>query len=204
FVGVGSSSPTNNQVLSYTFAAGAWQLPQSVTVANLRNIALSLNRARLLALTDTSVVELNPATLIVQATTLPTGVNTTVPDAFLKGIVPTNDGQAFITSSSPTTTGQHWLYNVAARTVSGPFASYAFPEIGGPAHGTRAVLVQGGAARPIQQYSAFAGQVSSMPLSLSHFHPVAGRAENINLPAFDRRGNRMLVAGFNGGTFHAV
>ena len=204
FVGVGFSSPTNNQVLSYTFASGLWQLPQSATVANLRNIALSLDRARLLALTDTSVVELSPTSLIVQATTLPGDVNTTTPDAFLKGIVPTNDGQAFITSSSPTTTGRHWLYNVAARSITGPFNSYAFPATGGPDNGTRAVIVQGGAALPVQQYNAFTGVVSASTVSLSHFHPVAGRVENINLPAFDRSGSRMLVAAFNGGTFHAV
>jgi IPT/TIG domain-containing protein len=204
FVGVGLATATGNLVLSYTFANGAWQLPQSANVANLRNLALSLDRSRLLALTDTSVVELSPATLIVQATTNPTDVNTTTPDAFLKGIVATNDGQAFITSSSPTTTGQHWLYNVAGRSTTGPFNSYAFPETGGPDNGTRAVLVQGGAAQPVRQYSAFTGQVGPLPLSLSHFHPVAGRVENINLPAFDRNGNRMLVAGFSGGAFHAV
>ena len=207
FVGVGFSSPTNNQVLSYTFAAGLWQLPQQATAANLRNIALSLDRTRLLALTDTSVVELSPAALIVQATTLPTDVNTTTPDAFLKGIVATNDGQALITSSSPTATGQHWLYTVggvAPHTITGPLNSYAFPETGGPDNGTRAVIVQGGAALPVQQYNAFTGVVSASTFSLSHFQPVAGRVENINLPAFDRNGNRMLVAGFNAGTFHAV
>jgi IPT/TIG domain-containing protein len=205
FVGVGFSSSTNNQVLSYTFANGLWQLPQAVTVQNLRNIALSLDRARLLALTDTSIIELNPATLVAQPATLPTDVNTTTTDAFLKGIVPTNDGQALITSSSPTSgTGRHWLYAVAGRTVTGPFNSYAFPATGGPDNGTRAVIVQGGTAQPIQQYNAFTGLVTPSAVSFSHFHPVAGRVENINLPAFDRNGNRMLVAGFNAGTFHAV
>src|SRR4030095_15203593 len=150
FVGVGLATPTGNLVLSYTFANGAWQLPQSANVANLRNLALSLDRSRLLALTDTSVVELSPATLIVQATTNPTDVNTATPDAFLKGIVATNDGQAFITSSSPTTTGRHCLYTVAGRSITGPFNSYAFPETGGPDNGTRAVIVQGGAAQPVQ------------------------------------------------------
>ena len=205
FVGVGLSTPASNQVSTYTFAAGTWQLPQSATVANLRNLALSLDRTRLLAITDTTVVDLNPATLVPQApaTVLTTDVNT-ASDAFAKGIVATNDGQAFITSSSPTTHGQHWLYNVAARTVSGPFNSYSFPEIGGPDNGTRAVLVQGGVAQAVQQHSAFTGLLSPTSLVLAHSHPVAGRVENINLPAFDRDGNRMLVAGFNGGTLHAV
>jgi hypothetical protein len=200
FVGAGFSGPGSNQVLSYTFAAGLWQLPQSATVANVRNLTRSLDRARLLALTDTAVVELNPATLIAQTTT----TLSTVPEPFLKGIVATNDGQAFIVSSSTTSPGQHWLYNVAApHTFSGPFNSYSFPEIGGPDNGTRAVLVQG-VATAVQQYRAFTGDVTPTPLVLAHFHPVVGREENINLPAFDRNGDRMLVAGFNGGTFHAV
>jgi hypothetical protein len=41
---------------------------------------------------------------------------------------------------------------------------------------------------------------------LAHFHPFSGRVEDINFPAFDRKGTRMLVAGIaDGGTvFHAV
>ncbi|HEY1286957.1 MAG TPA: IPT/TIG domain-containing protein [Burkholderiales bacterium] len=209
FVGAGFSTPTNNQVVSYTFAAGSWQLTQAPMVSNLRNLALSLDRSRLLAITDTSIIELDPATLIAQPATLAPNVTTTTPDAFLKGIVATNDGQAFITSSSPTATaiGQHWLYDIAARSITGPFNSYAFPETGGPDNGTRALIVQGGGLLPVQQYSAFTGSVGPIiptSFSLAHFHPVATRVENINLPAFDRNGSRMLVASFNGGTIHAV
>jgi len=201
FVGIGLTSPTSNQVLAYTFASGAWQLPIPARVANLRNLALSLDRTRLPVLTDTTVVDLNPATLAQQA--LPTTL-TAVADPFLKGIVATNDGQAFIVSSSQTATGQHYLYNLAAHTFTGPTASYSSPEVGGPDNGTRAVIVQSG-AQTVQQYNAFTGLVSATPLVLAHFHPVAGRQENINLPAFDRDGNRMLVAGLSGGTaFHAV
>src|SRR6185436_16052449 len=42
FVGVGLSTPTSNQLSAYTYANGAWQLTQSPTLANLRNLALSL------------------------------------------------------------------------------------------------------------------------------------------------------------------
>jgi hypothetical protein len=206
FVGAGRATPTDNQVLRYTFAGGAWTLPAvSATVPNLRNLVLSLDGTRLLALTDTTVVDLIPASLLAQATTTRIADGSTAPDSFLKGIVATNDGRAFIVSTSPTSPGpgQSWLYNVAAQTFSSPFNSYISPEIGGPDNGTRAVLVQGG-LQVVQQYSAFTGSVSPTSLSLAHFHPVPGRLENINLPAFDRNGDRMLVAGFSGGTFHAV
>jgi hypothetical protein len=206
-VGSSSVTPANNQVLRYAFTGGAWTLtPQSATVPNLRNLALSLDGARLLAITDQAVVELNPTTLASQATTPRTDNLGTTGDAFLKGIVVTNDGQAFMVSSTSSGVGfgQHWLYAVAARTFSGPFNSYFLPEIGGPDNGTRAVLVQGGAPQTVQQYSAFTGLVSATSLVLTHFHPVVGRVENINLPAFDRNGNRMLVPGVSGATFHAV
>jgi hypothetical protein len=208
FVGSGSVTPANNQVLRYTFAGGAWQLPpQSATMPNLRNLALSLDGTRLLALTDTAVVELSPASLIAQATRPRIADVNTAPDAFLKGIVATNDGQAFIVSTSPTSpfAGQSWLYDVAARTFSTPLNNYNSPEIGGPDNGTRAVIVQGGGPQTVQQYNAFTGLVSATSLVLAHSHPGVGRVENINLPAFDRNGNRMLVAGVSGGgTFHAI
>jgi hypothetical protein len=145
-------------------------------VANLRNLALSLDGTRLLAITDTTVVDLIPASLVAQATMTLTAVS----DPFLKGIVATNDGQAFITSSSSSPIpGQHFLYNVALHTFTGPFNSYSFPETGGPDNGTRAAIVQGGLTLAVQQYSASTGLVSATPLLLAHSHPVAGRVENI-------------------------
>jgi hypothetical protein len=210
FVGSGSANPALNQVLRYAFVGGTWQVPPvlqpAATVVNLRNITLSLDGARLLAITDQATVELNPATLGTQATTPRTENLGTTGDAFLKGIVATNNGQAFIVSSTSSGVGlsQHWLYAVAARTFSGPFNSYFLPQVGGPDNGTRAVIVQGGAPTVVQQYSAFTGLVSNTSLTLAHFHPVTGRVENINLPAFDRNGNRMLVPGVSGATFHAV
>jgi hypothetical protein len=207
FVGSGSVTPTNNQVLRFAFVAGAWQgspLQPSATVPNLRNLTLSLDGTRLLALTDTTVTELDPATLATLATRPRTTDGSTTSDSFLKGIVATNDGQAFIVSSSGSF-GEDWLYAVAARTFSVPLATFTFPEIGGPDNGTRAVLVQSGVTQAVQQYNAFTGLVSPTSLVLAHLHPVADRAENINLPAFDRNGNHMLVAGVSGGgTVHAV
>jgi hypothetical protein len=209
FAGAGFSNEANNQVVRFTFSGGAWSLPgQSAVVPNLRNLALSLDGTRLLAITDTALAELDPASLLAAVTTTrPTNASTTL-DAFLKGIVATNDGQASIVSATTSGAGfgQHWLYAVAAHTfsTSSPFNSYNSPEIGGPDNGTRAVIVQGGGLQFVQQYSAFTGSVSATSFQLAHSHPVLGRQENINLPAFDRNGNRMLVAGVNGGTFHAV
>ena len=176
---------------------------------NLRNLALSLDGTHLLAITDTSVVELNPATLIAQATTTRTTDANTAGDSFLKGIVATNDGQAFIVSSSLTSPGQTGSMSVAARTFSSPFNSLYLSgdRRAGQRHprGPRAKRrVDGGPAIQRLHRAASTSLVSPTSLVLAHSHPVVGREENINLPAFDRNGNRMLVAGVNLGTFHAV
>jgi hypothetical protein len=206
-VGAGFSNPATNEVLRYTFSGGSWSAaPQSTaTVGNLRGFTLSLDGERLLAITDNSLVELNPATLAVQATTARTTNLSTDPGSFLKSIVATNDGQALPVAGGPNF-NQRWLYDVAARTFSVPFSGQFAPAIGGPDNGSRVVLVEGGLspAQPALQYSASSGLVSTTSLVLAHHHPVAGRLEAINPPVFDRSGSLMLVAGFGPDVFHAV
>lgn len=195
-VGAGFATPGTNQVWRYAFANGIGQaVPAQAIVANLRDLALSIDGQRLLALTDTAIVELNPVNLFTQATTPRTTNAATAADAFLKAIVATNDGQAVVVSAS-SNSGQQWLYAVAARTFSTPRDTYFNPVAGGPDNGARAVLQQGGVspAQPLREYSASSGLVSSRSLALSRFFTV-DRAENTDPPVFDRGGSRMLAAG---------
>jgi hypothetical protein len=206
-VGTGFSNPATNEVLRYAFTGGSWSAVPTQTrgVSNLRGFTLSLDGERLLAITDHSLVELNPATLAVQATTARTTDLSTDPGSFLKSIVAANDGQALIVAGGPNF-NQRWRYAVAARTFSIPFFGQFAPAIGGPDNGSRVVLVEGGLspAQPALQYSASSGLVSTTSLVLAHHHPVPGRTENINPPVFDRSGSLMLVAGFGPDVFHAV
>ena len=212
-VGAGFSTPATNQVLRYEFASNAWQAPLARALPDLRGFALSLDGERLLAITSDALAELNPVTLASQAMTPRTTNQDTDGGSFLKSIVAANDGQALIMSGGPNF-NQRWLYAVAARTFSIPFggvqtpASQHAPAIGAPDDGSRVVLVDGGVtpAQPAFQYSASTGLVSTTSLVLANFHGVPGRVENINAPAFDRKGTRMLVAGTtnNGTVFHAV
>lgn len=205
-VGAGFSLPASNQVLRYAFNGTSWQTtPDAVTLANLRGFALSTDGEKLLALTNTTLVELHPVTLATQATTPRTTNLSTDGGSFLKSLVATNDGQAFVMSGGPNF-NQHWLYSVAGRTFSAPFAGQFSPAIGGPDNGSRVVLVEGGLspAQPVQVYSASSGVVTSTSVALAHDNPVPGRVEDINPPVFDRAGTRMLVAAFSGGEFHAV
>lgn len=194
-VGAGFATPGANQVWRYAFSNGIGQaVPAQAIVANLRDLALSIDGQRLLALTDTALVELNPLNLLTQATTPRTTNPATAADAFLKAIVPTNDGQAVVVSGS-SGSGQQWLYAVAARTFGTPRDTYSHPVAGGPDNGARAVIQQGGVspAQPLRQYSASSGLVSSTSLALSRFFTV-DRAENSDPPVFDRGGSRMLAA----------
>ena len=202
FVGAGFATPGTNQVWRYAFANGIGQaVPAQALLANLRDVALSIDGERLLALTDTAIVELNPLNLFTQATTQRTTNATTAADAFLKAIVPTNDGQAVVVSAS-SNSGQQWLYAVAARAFGTPRDTYFHPVAGGPDNGARAVIQQGGVspAQPLRQYSASSGLVSSTSLALSRFFTV-DRAENTDPPVFDRSGSRMLAANLQS---HAV
>src|SRR6185295_2332597 len=155
-VGAGFSLASTNQAMRYAFDGTSWQTsPVAVTLANLRGFTLSIDGEKLLAVTDTTLAELNPVTLLTQATTPRTTNLSTDPGSFLKSIVATNDGQALVMSGGPNF-NQRWLYAVAGRTFSTPFAGQFSPAIGGPDNGSRVVLVEGGLspAQPIQVYSA--------------------------------------------------
>jgi len=196
-VGTGDSNPGANKVLRYTFNGAAWN-PASLNqpLPDVRGLALSLDGERLLAITDTAVVELDPVTLAPRTTTTRTTNPAGGIPLFLKSIVATNDGKASIVSGGQNF-NQRWLYDVAARSISIPFSSQFQPVIGGPDNGSRVVLVEGGLSspQPVLQYSASSGLVSTTSFNLQQNSPAAGNLEDINPPVFDRRGTRMLVFG---------
>jgi len=197
-VGANLPTPSNNQVWRYSFDGTNWQVtPDIAVVANLRDLALSRDGAKLLTITDTTLAELDPATLLLQATTVRTTNIETSPDSVLRAIVTANDGQAVVVSRSPNI-GQHWLYAIATRTFSMPFGHYSNPVAGGPENGSRAIVVQEGVSPPqaIQQYNASSGFVSSTGFELAHLPQFPVGIENVNPPVFDRSGSRMVVAAF--------
>jgi hypothetical protein len=205
-VGTSFSTPSSNQVLRYAFN-GTWQTtPAIAPLANLRDLTLSLDGARLLAITDAALFDMHPVSLAQQAST-PKTTNTSTPgDEYLKAIVATNDGQAVVLSSAVTGGfGPLRLYDIARRTFSAPRDTFFHANGGGGDNGAR-VLFMDGFAGPsaVHQYSASSGLVTTTTFQIQHNNPIPGQVENINPPVFDRNGSHILFAGFNGGQFYAV
>jgi hypothetical protein len=163
---------------------------------------LSLDGAKLLTITDTALVELDPVTLFPQPARLPPPpVGGLLSSTHLKAIVAANDGQAVVAGSG-STFDPRWLYAIASRTFTAPGSDlYSFPIAGGPGDGSRVVLLQGGLSPtpPIRQYSASSGTFSTTTVALSPSPGVAINDENVNPPVFDRSGTH-IVMNTNSGT----
>jgi hypothetical protein len=207
FVGNNFSALTGgNQVLRYVFSAPNWQAPVAAGVANLRDLALSPDGGKLLTITDAALVELDSVSLVAQPAKFPPPpVGGLPPGDHLKAIVAANDGQAVVVGSG-SSFDPRWLYAIASRTFTSPGPDvYSHPVAGGPGDGSRVVLIQGGVspAQPVRQYSASSGLFSTA-VPLAHFPGVAGNDENVNPPAFDRSGSRMIVLAFGNTDFVGV
>lgn len=206
FVGANGTSP-NNQVWRYTFNGTSWQAtPDIVQVGGLRDLTLSLDGTKLLTITDTALIEIDPVTLTAQLPKVPPPPSGgPVFGTFLKAIVAANDGQALVVNGG-FNLGRGWLYGIASRTFTPPGPNnYSQPVLGGPDDGSRVVIIQGGIspAQPIQQYSPSSGLITSTGVTLAHATGGAIGDENVNPPVFDRSGSRMIVstAVFNGNNF---
>jgi hypothetical protein len=206
-VGTSFLNPLSNQVLRYAFNGTTWQTtPTIASIANLRDLTLSLDGERLLAITDTALIDMLPSTLA-QQTSTPKTTNTSTPgDEYLKAIVATNDGQAVVLSSAVTGGfGALRLYDIARRAFSAPRDTFFHTNGGGGNNGAR-VLFMDGFAGPsaVHQYSASSGLVTTTTFQIQHNNPIPGQVENINPPMFDQNGSHILFSGFNGGQFYAI
>jgi len=197
FVGANGTSP-NNQVWRYTFNGTSWSAtPAIVQVGGLRDLTLSLDGTKLLTITNSALVEIDPVSLAAQVPIVPPVPNgVPVFGGILKAIVAANDGQAVVVSGGPNF-GQRWLYAIAPRTFTPPGTDdYFHPVAGRPDNGSQVVLVQGGIAPPrtIRQYSASSGLMNTTSVPLAHIPGTPIDDENVNPPVFDRSGSRMIVA----------
>jgi hypothetical protein len=191
----------NNQLLRYGFESSAWQPPASATIADLRDIALSLDGATLFAVSEPALLELNPGTLVI-AKTSPRPTNTPFPEERLKGLAVANDGNVVVTTglaSGFTGSSLLYLYSPAgstftqAQVVGGGFSAFYHAVAGAPANGAYVNILQGflSPAQPVYRYNASARTLSSTGFPISHGKPAL--AENGNVPAYDRAGSRTIV-----------
>lgn len=196
---VGFANASNNTLLRYAFASNAWGAPASLPFASLRDIALSQNGSKLLAISDASMTELDPATL---------GTITTVakPDSFffganefMRGMAVANDGLALVTTGF-NGSGDTGLYAYSpSHSTFFPMAANSFTVLanaaaGASANGATVALMQTGRspAQPAFRYTASTGVLASSGVAFDQSTQDAN--EHINAPAFDRAGTRMIVA----------
>ena len=191
----------NNQLLRYAYESSAWQPPTSATIADLRDIALSLDGSTLFAVTEPALLELNPATLSV-AKTVPRPASTPFTQERLKGLAVANDGNVVVTTglaSGFTGSSQLYFYSPAqssftqAQVTGAGFSQFYHAVAGAPTNGAYVNILQGflSPAQPVYRYNASTRTLSSTGFPISHGKPAL--AENGNVPAFDRAGSRMIV-----------
>jgi hypothetical protein len=90
------ATTSGNQILRYPFTSSSWQTPTSTVVPHLRDIALSLDGTRLLALADTALTQVDVATLAHGTTT--DGSALFFGTGSFKNLAVANDGLAVVTA----------------------------------------------------------------------------------------------------------
>jgi IPT/TIG domain-containing protein len=186
---VGVAYPSAGQpgdIFRYTFSGSAWSAtPASTPVSAFRDMALSLDGRKLIAVSALSINQLDPATLAA-------GTSTSAPFSsplFLSGVALANDGNAVVTTGTPGSGSTNvYRYSVGAGSFSAPMGSL-FSAVGGAsADGSRAVFLQGGLSPPqnVFQYTASNSTLSAVSLPL---------AQVSRGPVLDRRATRIMLNG---------
>ncbi len=168
------------KLIRYAFTTD-WQAPTSIAISSLRGAALSVDGKKLLAIVDTAVKEVDPASLAVGATTTGSGLGF----EFLKDIVVPNDGKALITTGvNGSGFSDFYFYSTLGPTLthgSGPY--FGVPGISGD--GSLTVIVQGGLSppAPVLKYLASTDTFAAAGIDLAGVTP----------PALDRTGTRIVL-----------
>lgn len=156
-------SRAGNQILRYQFSNGAFVSMDTVTIPLLQDITLTPDSNTLLAVTDTQVIELNPANLNILTTTTRTGQF--ISSQYMKNIVMMNNGNALITSgyagSGSTPILQYSLQNQTINTINNSLLYNGTATAS--TNGSRAVLIEGSLspAQPIVTYNSSTGLLTN-------------------------------------------
>ena len=98
YVAARYATSQSNTLFKYQFSGGAWQAPVAVNVPNLQDVALSPDGTTLLLATDTSINELDVATLAPRGTYSPSDELIRAGTAYIEAIAVANDGYAIVTT----------------------------------------------------------------------------------------------------------
>jgi len=187
-VATAATTPSNNTLVA--FSDPNLRTRSVVPLANVRDLAFSADGLRLLAITDTEVLELDAGQLTVTgrvtAPTLSGG-------ARLQRIAVANDGKAIISTGGLNVTAATpaLLYDTVTRTFDPtPLAmlntsgEVEVPGLVASADGSHIYITQSTSAQPILDYSASTGTLSRSAIMFQHMRDQA--------LAVDQSGQRLV------------
>jgi hypothetical protein len=187
---VGVAYPSAGQsgdIFRYTFSGSAWSaIAATLTVPAFRDLALSLDAKKLVALSDLSISQLD-------AVTLAAGISTSAPPNstpfFLSGLALANDGNALITAGvNGSGFSDAYRYSIRDGLFSPPVGNFSFATAAASADGSRVVFVQNGVSPAQNVYQYLASNTSLAPVNLPLNRLLAR-------PALDRRATRIVLNG---------
>jgi len=191
------TSRVGNQILRYQFANGAFVSLSTVTIPFMQDIALTPDGNKLLAVTDTQVIEINPTTLAILATTTRTGQF--ISSQYMKNIQMMNDGNALITTGYAGSGSTPILqYSLASQAINTTSVSFMYNgTANGSADGSRAVIIEGSLspAQPIVTYNASTGIFTDQPATFNQAQCINSGMGTCIEPAVNEDGTRTALIG---------
>lgn len=183
-------------VLRYAYTS-SWQAPASTSMSPLRDVALSLDGAKLFALANTNIRPIDAVSLTQGAPVEAPGFNPG--SAGLKSLAIANDGNAIVTSGENLGSGNSTLYvfgtgNSSFLSVPNTPGFFGLSKATAAASGdgSRVVLLQRDATidSNVYQYRASPSALSATGLMLDQFG-----GSHIVPTAVDRAGTRIVMQG---------
>jgi len=178
------SSTSANKLWRYSYSGGAWATAAVTAIPELRDIALSVDGKRLIALTSFAVLEVdpaNPSAGTLRTVPAPFPASSTVGSPYLKLMALANDGNALIATGAISVTGYQnaFLYSSTGGTFTQlpmNLALYSSGQGGSPnivasADGSRLLASQSGLSPPASlfQYSAATGRVTATSVNINEY-----------------------------------
>ena len=177
-------------LVRYAHDGAAWSTPSTVALDDLQDVALSTRGDRILAVTETALVPVDPVSLAadgpIEAPSLPSGT-------FLKALGVTNDDRALITTGrSESATSPLYLYAGRRGTLAqlDVVMNNATPAAAGV--GSPLVFIQGTSATTtapaVFVFNVTSAQFDTTPVALT---------QNAVPPVVNRTGSRAILNGTN-------
>ncbi len=185
-----ATGTNGGSLIRYAYDGTAWSAPATLALSEVQDMALSTRGDRLLAITRTALVPVDPVTLTagtsIAAPSLPEGT-------FLRAMGVTNDDRALITTGrSESATSPLYLYSGRQGTLAqiDSMMNNATPAAG--AAGSSIVFIQGTSA------TTSAPPVLLFTTSRAQFDvTTANLTQNAVPPVIDRAGTRAILNGTN-------